>query len=337
MDGLKVGINCRSMGTRCGINTYSMRVKKYLEEMTQDKNGNDVFNEAIIFAEDLKDELKNPLDVISVQYEPGLYQNQLDFTQIFDLFKQPLVITAHHMGYLQNFYGGCDGLIVHDERQFANTPKPWDYKVIPHPALVFPEQDKKRMRKKWKLPEDKKIIGTMGFITGTGKKLHKTVQAILEDIKDDEFLYLMTSMWKGGDMGRKAKIMEAVKKTGKAKNFRLDTDFVFADKLNEKMQACDLLYSWCAVGPNDEGSQSGSAADSYGARRKLIVKKSAHFSFIGEQDKVLVGSEKEEDFAKDVLNALRTEDLEDVQDPTWLSWQEQIKEYYDYFLEVLGE
>jgi len=333
MKELKVGINVRSMGTRCGINTYSMRLKKYLEEMETDKNGNDVYVEAKLFAEELKD---FTADIISVQYEPGLYQGgPNDFAKIFDMFKQPIVVTAHHMGYLPQFYGGIDGLVIHAEDQAKQ--KPWDYTVIPHPALVFEDKDKTRMRKKWKLPLDKKIVGTSGFITGTGKNLPVTVEHILKNMNDDEFLYLITSMWKGGDFGRKKQIYDVVKKLGKEKQFRIDTDFVTADKMNEKMQACDLLYAWCAVGPNDEGSQSGSAADMYGSRTKLIVKSSAHYSFIGKQDKVLVGGVSEEEFAGDVLTSLREEDLEDVQDPMWLSWQEKIKDYYDYFLHVLGE
>ena len=156
-------------------------------------------------------------------------------------------------------------------------------------------------------------------------------------MKDDEFLYLITSFWKGGDNSRSREINQIVKKFGKENNFRMDTDFVEPNIMNEKMQACDLLYAWCAVGPNDVASQSGSAADMYGARVKLIVKQSAHYSFIGNQDKVLTGRVSQKDFASDILNALRTEDLEDVQNPEWLSWENQAKEYLDYFQQILGE
>ena len=138
-------------------------------------------------------------------------------------------------------------------------------------------------------------------------------------------------------MGYKHDILKEVEISGKGDQFRLDTEFVSPEKLNEKLQACDLLWTWCGVGPNDTGSQSGIAADMYGSRRKLIVKDSAHYSFIGKQDKVEIGRPDPSDFAKDVLNLLRNGDLDDVQNPEWLSWEEKSKDYLEYFQQVLGE
>ena len=332
MKELKVGIQVKSMGTRCGCNTYAMRLKHYLNKLEKNSDGEDVFINAKIFAERLKD----PVDIINVQYEPGLYPDPREFSSIFDeYFSCPIAVTAHHIGYLEQFYSIIDGIILHSEEQVDN--KPWLYKVIPHPALVFPKKDKQRLRKKFGLPEDKKIVGTAGFITGTGKNLPSSVEAILKRLNDDEFLYLTTSFWKGGDMGRERQILSRVKKLGKEKQFKMDTDFVSDEELNERLQACDLLFAWCGVGPNDVGSQSGIAADMYGSRTKLIVKDSAHYSFIGSQDKVLVGREGIDSFADDVIDALRNEDLEDVQDPIWLSWQEKVKEYLDFYYTLIGE
>ena len=175
----------------------------------------------------------------------------------------------------------------------------------------------------------------MGFIAGTGKVLPVTVKNILSKLKDDEFLYLITPFWKGGDMGRLKQINEVVKESGKEKNFRIDTDFIADEEvLNEKMQCCDLMYAWCNVPKNAPGSQSGSAADMYGARVKLIVKDCPHYSFIGSQEGVVVGRENPDEFVEDVIKTLREEDLSKVPDPTHLSWQTMIKKYLEYFEEV---
>ena len=330
MNKYKIGIQCSSIGERCGIYTYSRRLTKYLNELKEDKNGNKVSVDAYMF--DIK--AKKDTDLICIQYEPGLMPPQ-KFQQLFNTYIEPMVVTVHHIGYLEQFYNALDGFIFHSDGQTTN--KPWDYAIIEHPALVFPKKDKMKMREKYGLPKDKKILGTAGFIAGTGKNLPITVGAILNKLKDDEFLYLMTSFWKGGDMGHKYDIMKQVEESGKQGQFRLDTDFISPEDLNEKLQACDLLWTWCAVGPNDIGSQSGIAADMYGSRRKLIVKDSAHYSFIGKQDKVEVGRVNPEDFASDVLSVLRNSDLDDVQDPEWLSWKEKAKDYLDYFQTVLGE
>lgn len=319
---MNIGIQISSMGQRCGCFTYATRLNKYLNEL-DDVNSK-------MFVEKYKN---GKCDVLSIQYEPGLLPPQ-KLQWFLQKYTQPIVVTAHHIMGLQQLYPMIDGIVLHDKSQIVGD-EPWNYTVIPHPALVYPEKDKKKLRKKYKLPANKKIIGTMGFICGTGKILPATVQHILNNLKDDEFLYLITSFWKGGDMGRLSEIMDVVKQSGKSKNFRIDTDFVVDEEiLNEKMQCCDLMYAWNNISNAQPGSQSGSAADMYGARVKLVVKQCPHYSFIGKQDKVLVGREKPEEFAEDVLEALRTEDLDDVQNPEHLSWQTLIHQYAEYFKEV---
>ena len=136
-------------------------------------------------------------------------------------------------------------------------------------------------------------------------------------------------------MGRYKDIMDVVKKSGKTNNFKIETDFMASEEiLNEKMQCCDLMYCWNNTTQQSPGSQSGSAADIYGSRVKMIVKNVPHFSFIARQDKVLKGRDDPADFANDVITALRTADLNDVQDPEWLSWEKQIMNYVNYFNEV---
>ena len=332
MKEINIGIQVSSLGERCGIYTYASRLNKYLNSTKKDKYNEDIKVNSFMFA----NKPKAKFDVLSIQYEPGLMQPQVLQWFLNKYDNVPVVITAHHIGYLENFYPILDGIVLHSEDQILGE-KPWVYRVIPHPALVYPKKDKEKLRKKYNLPLDKKIIGTAGFITGTGKNLPLTVKEILKRLNDDEFLYLITSFWKGGDFGRLHDILSVVKDMGKEKQFRIDTDFVSDEILNEKMQACDLLYAWCQIGPNDKGSQSGIAADMYGSRTKLIVKNSAHYSFIGSQDKVLIGRENPSEFADDVIYALRKEDLNDVQNPEWLSWENQVKEYIDFFQEILGE
>lgn len=321
---MKVGIQVSSLGQRCGIYTYSSRLNTYINKM----NG----NTSKMFANKIN---KKDIDIINVQYEPGLHSIQANFIQFLRTnVDVPIVITAHHIGYLPSIYSLFDGMVVHSEQQVEDLPDtPWDHMVIPHPSLVFPKKDKMKLREKYGLPKDKKILGTAGFIVGTGKELPMIVNQLLPQIKDDELLYLATSMWKGGDWGHKADINNIVKKLGKEKNFRIDTDFVSDEILNEKLQCCDLLFTWNTM--NVKGSQSGMAADMYGSRIKTIVKDAPHYSFIGKQDKVLIGRREPDKFVIDTLKALRESDLNDVQDPEWLSWEKQVKNYIEYFEDFL--
>jgi len=319
---IKVAIQCTSLGQRCGIYTYSKRLEKYLN------NVKDV--DAYLFAEVARG---NP-DIISLQYESGLVPPQL-LDKLLRKYTQPIVVTAHHIGLLPRYYSILDGIVFHCPSQIVG-PEPWNnYTIIKHPAIVYPEKGKENMRKKYKLPLDKKIVGTAGFIAGTGKNLPKMVDYLLKNLQDDEFLYCITSFWKGGDFGFERDIREIVKKYGKENQFRIDTDFVSEEVLNEKMQTCDLLFSWNSS--NQPGSSSGMAMDMIGSRRKVIVKDSPHYQAAASIDYVEKGRKNQEDFAEDVLNLLRTGDLDKVPDPTPYSWESLIGKYVDYFKEMLGE
>ena len=313
---MKIAVQCSSLGERCGIYTYTKRFVNHLNKL------NNV--EAITFVNKFKDK---DVDIISVQYEPGIL-SLYDLQKILNKYASiPVIITAHFSGGLEQVYSIVDGVIFHSKSQIIGEP--WDYTIIPHPALVYPEKGKEKMRKKYGLPIDKKIVGTAGFIAGTGKNLPGLVKYILKDLKDDEFLYLITSYWKGGDFSNERKIRDLVKKYGKENQFRIDTDFVSDEVLNEKMQACDLLFSWNVS--ETPGSNSGIAMDMLGARRKLIVKDAPHYSIAASIDGVEVGRKSQEEFAEDVLNLFRKGDLNNVPDPTPYSWESLTPKFVEYF------
>jgi len=316
---LKIAIQCSSLGQRCGIATYSERLEKYLNSVED------------IEAMQFVNKIRNSPDIINIQFEPGLMKpNKLQ--QIIQKYPQPIIITAHHMGYLQQFYPLIDGIVIHSKNQISGIEEPWSYEVIPHPALVFPKKDKNKLRDKWNLPKDKKILGTMGFIAGTGKGLPDIVKYLLKELKKDEFLYFATSFWKGGDFGFEKQILNEVKKQGKEEQFRIDSDFVSEEDLNEKMQLCDLLFAWNKM--EVPGSNSGIAMDMMGSRTKLIVKDSSHYGFVSSLKDVEKGRADMKDFVKDTYKVLRRGDLNKVPKPEPYSWESLTKKYVDYFKEV---
>lgn len=305
---------------RGGIATYSNRLEKYLNEC---KNVN---------AKQFVERIRNHPEIIAINYEPGCVQPK-QLNNFIQRYPQPIVIIAHHIGVLPQFYPMVDGIVLHSKDQLPDgAEEPWDYTVIPHPALVFPKKDKKKLRKKYGLPDDKLIIGTAGFIIGTGKEIPNVVMNLIKKMNDDEFLYCITSFWKGGDWGHAEKALAKVKNERKENQFRIDVDFVPDEVLNEKMQCCDLLFAWNVMEHGKhKGSQSGIAADMYGSHTKLIVKDGPHYSFISQQEKVLKGRAPIEQFTDDVLNTARNVDLKDIQKPEMISWQNKIKDYVSYF------
>ena len=85
---MKVAIMNPELGGAGGVNTYSMRLCRYLNEVK------DV--SAKIFVEKYKN---GKPDVISVQYEPGCLSPQR-LNQLLNEYVEPVVVTAHHMGML---------------------------------------------------------------------------------------------------------------------------------------------------------------------------------------------------------------------------------------------
>jgi 23S rRNA U2552 (ribose-2'-O)-methylase RlmE/FtsJ len=99
------------------------------------------------------------------------------------------------------------------------------------------------------------------------------------------------------------------------------------------MQCCDLLFSWNnSLAP---GSNSGIAMDMMGAHRKVIVKDVPHYHTPANIPNVLKGRINQKDFAQDVINALRNEDLTKVADISKYSWDALIKDVIAYYEEFL--
>jgi len=317
---MKIAVQCGSWGDRCGISTYTSRFINSLNKIEG--------VEAFPFV----NKFRGKCDLIVIQYEPGMCQPQ-QLQQMLDKYSEPIILLAHHIGYIPQFYAMIDGVIFHSENQIQGEP--WCYKIIKHPAVVFPEKGKEKMRKKYGLPKDKKIIGTMGFIAGTGKKLPTLVEKIKKNMKDDEFLYLITSFWKGGDFGNAETINKIVKDLGKEDQFRMDNEFVEVDILNEKMQCCDLLFSW--NNSTEPGGTSGAGMDMLGARRKTIVKDAPHYAEVINIEGIEKGRQSQKEFAKDVIALIRKPDMGKIPDPEPYSWDNLAKEFYAFFQEVLGE
>lgn len=323
---MKIGVGVHNLSARCGINTYARRLCHALNA----KDG----AEAYLFGS----VPQRGTDVLNVQYEPGLYGGNLNILgQFIQEHPDAIVLTAHHTNGIHNFYPAVDGVILHHNSQIQEGQgKPWNATVIPHPALYYPKKDRGELRDKYGLPLDKKIVGTAGFITGTGKSLPDIVNLLLSQLNDDEFLYLITSFWKSPEMStmRLNQINRVVRKMGKQDNFRIDTDFVKEETLNEKMQCCDLLFAWNAASSNTYGSQSGIAMDMAASYVKTIVKDVPHYATAYEIDGVVKGRDHPMAFVEDVLKVLRSSELhENIPDLKDYSWDVLADRYIDFYEE----
>jgi len=320
----KIEILCRELETGMGgIATFTDRMVNAINDTKKMKARGRIW--------DISDEA----DMAVIQYEPGMISPEtiISFAKIYT--KNPIILMVHHSGGIEKLFDSVDGAIFFSELQI---PEEWKdiSTVIEHPALVFKNKSKKSMRKKFKLPKDKTIIGTAGFIYGTNKRLELIAEPLLKNLADNEFLYFITSFWKGGDGGKEQMLYNLAKKYGKEEQIRIDSDFIDDKTLNEKMQACDLLWAWNIYPENYTFCTSGIAADMYGARRPLIVKNSGHYYNIAKKENVYRGSSNPEEFADQVLILARKKDeLRVPENVEEISWKNMSEKYIDFFNKFL--
>jgi len=131
-------------------------------------------------------------------------------------------------------------------------------------------------------------------------------------------------------------LYKLAKKYDKEEQIRIDSDFIDDKTLNEKMQACDLLWAWNIYPENYTFCTSGIAADMYGARRPLIVKNSGHYYNIAKKENVYRGSPNPEEFADQVLILARKKDeLRVPENVEEISWKNMSEKYIDFFNKFL--
>ena len=89
---MRIAINNLELGQRGGISTYGNRLCRYLNELDD------------VEAKQFVNRYRNgKADVISVQYEPGMCPPQV-LDGMLKKYTQPIVVTAHHILGLQQFY-----------------------------------------------------------------------------------------------------------------------------------------------------------------------------------------------------------------------------------------
>lgn len=329
---LKIAQQVESMGERCGCNEYASRLNDALNSKSN--------VESHIFL----NKPRKDYDVMAIHYEPGLFgdnpQKLPQLLQTSPLKGKSMIV--HHSRQLQDFYSALDGCVLHHVNQLELLTQqgfetPWMYDLIPHPALYFERQDKADLRNKYNLPNDKKILGTAGFISGTGKRLPLLVKILLSNLGDDEFLYLTTAFWKSSRLSsdKESTIKQTVEEMGMEDNFRIDTEFVDPKTLNEKMQCCDLLFSWNTSTPETYGSQSGIAMDMMAAS-KTIVKNVPHYAAAKETENVEIGRSHPKKFAEDVLQLLRNDTkLNDLTPREEIvTWDDAADMYIEHFRNI---
>lgn len=321
---MKIGIICPELGLRGGISTFSYRLGRYLKQAGCE----------VVYG---INDIREAVDVKIIEYEPGIYPT-VNLKKYLEEHKdEPIILEFHNTVQAKMLAKLAHFSIFHAEH---SIPEDWPghYKLIPHPALVYPEKDKDILRRKFNLPREKRILGTGGFLHGIWKGWHTVLEPLLRNLDSDEFVYFATSAWIEGDGGVIGMFRHIARKLGKTAQFRVESDFMPDEIVNERYQACDMLFAWNSTPPNYIYSSSGLICDLYGARRHVVVRDIPHHWHLRGLKGVTMAPTEVDDFVDVVLKCFRDEKkLNERPEPEHLSWEVLIKEWIDYAEFVMSQ
>jgi hypothetical protein len=205
--------------------------------------------------------------------------------------------------------------------------------LFPHPACV-PEclEDRTILRNRFGLPIKNMILGTNGFL-----KFERQFVEILNVLlphakKNDWFVNIITSPWYIDSPGLISEIEEL--QSSYSAFFRFENIFLDEQTLNQRLQACDLLWCWTKApsGPY----ASGVISVQYASGTRIFAADKQQHNHVLELPNVIRGPDKLEPFIEQLI--VETERANRQRhDPSPISWDRCIHELALFFLKFSSD
>ena len=241
-----------SLGQKCGIALFADTVQARMREA-----GIEIETVGALTAEP-------SADIVLLQHHGELVRDR-DVIAYCRESRSPVVLFAHDdaasaLGdHVAGFIAMCPGMI-------QATKKPLH--VFPHPAWIPPKlQDRRTLRRKLGLPEDTVIVGSNGFLKFE-RQFDEIVNALLPHARASNWhVLLLASPWRLDSPGLATKLTRLQKRY--CGQFRFDHGFLDTPALNQRLQACDLL--WCWTEAPSSPYASGVASDQYASGTRIFA------------------------------------------------------------------
>lgn len=233
---------------------------------------------------------------------------------------RPVVLFAHSdsLGPFPNEVVGivemCAGMA-----QVTDMPK---YR-FPLPAWV-PEtlEDRKKLRVQFGLPIKPMIIGTNGFLKFERQFVEILTELLPHAKHNDWFLNLITSPWYIDSPGL---VTELEKLQGTYSGcFKFEYSFLDKEILNQKLQACDLL--WCWTKAPSSPYASGVISDQYASGTRIFASDKLQHKHVLRLPNVVRAPNKLEPFIEQLILEIQLHNRQ-RHDPSPVSWDKQISNF----------
>jgi hypothetical protein len=251
-------------------------------------------------------------DIILLHHHSDLLDNE-DVQRLCARNRCPVVLFAHSDG-IDMLYNVVDGFAAMCPGMIPETERPTH--VFPHPAWI-PEglEDRAILRESFKLPIKSRIIGTNGFLKFE-RQFVEILTELLPQAKDNDwFVNLITSPWYKDSPGLESQLEKL--QSAYSSCFRFENSYWDRKTLNQKLQACDLLWCWTRAASSPYAS--GVISDQYASGTRIFAADKLQHHHALELPNVIRGPNKLEPFIEQLIEEIKR-GICQRHDPSPLSW-----------------
>lgn len=271
--------------------------------------------------------IPSSFDTILLHYHSELL-NYNEVSKIRGMNQCPLILFTHS-NVIQKLIELVDGSIAMCSGMIPHNDKP-KY-IFPHPAWVPKHlEDRLVLRNKYKLPTNATIIGTNGFLKFE-RQFVEILSRLLPHAKDNNwFIYLITSPWYIESPGLKSELERF--STKYSAFFKFEYNFLEKNVLNQKLQACDIL--WCWTKAPSSSYASGVISDQYASGTHIFATNKLQHKHVIELPNVTIGSDELDLFVEQLIYVIK-HGKNQRHDPSIISWKHHIKKLALFFSQFI--
>jgi hypothetical protein len=256
-------------------------------------------------------------DLVLLQHHAELLDNE-NVQAVCAAVPCPVVLFAHSTG-IEGAIEAVDGVMAMSSGLVPVTDRA--VLVFPHPARI-PDRlsERSRLRARFGLPSDAKIVGTSGFLRYERQFVEILRELVPQAAKSGWLVTLMTSPWYLDSPG----LLDEITAVGKSfpGHFEHEHGHLSETELNLRLQACDLLWCWTRARSNPYAS--GVASDLYASGSRVVAAdKQQHEHIIGLPNVVRAPTSLSR-FVQELVRQMARGDLQ-RHDPSPISWAQQIE------------
>ncbi len=266
-------------------------------------------------------------DIVLLQYHNELFEDN-EIASLLASCRAPVVVFAHSVicdsfKSASGFISMCEGMIPHNELPSL---------YFPHPAWTPQKlEDRRLLREEFKLPTDRVLVGTNGFLKFERQYLEVLELLLPEARRNQWFINLLTSPWRL-DSPRLVSDLQGLQSVN-LDNFRFEQRFLPTQTLNRRLQACDMLWCWTAA-PSGRYA-SGVIADQYASGTRIVAATKQQHSQVLSLPNVVSGPVTLKPFVECMIAELHGVNL-DRHDPAPVSWNNCIGRVGEFLESLLN-